>query len=166
MRRLYFLLPSVPKTRAVVDELRAGGIPEGRIHVVASSRIPLEGLPEAKALQTSELLHGLERGLGLGGVAGLLGGLLTIAFPPAGLILGGQALLLTVLVGAGAGAVVSALVAKDMPNQEIQSYNDAIARGQILLMVDVPKAELTTWMDRIQQHHAEVDFGVCELPPS
>jgi hypothetical protein len=164
MKRIYFLVPDVPTTRAVIAELKAGGIPEGRIHAVASARVKLEGLPEATTLQTSELWHGLERGLGVGGVAGLLGGLLAVAFPPAGLILGGQALLLTMLVGAGAGAVVSALVAKDIPNQEIQSYNDAIARGQILLMVDVPKAELTAWMDRIQQHHPTVDFGVCELP--
>jgi hypothetical protein len=165
MRRLYFLVPDVRTTRAVVGELVGGGIPEGRIHAVASSRIKLEGLPEATALQTSELWHGLEKGLGIGGVAGLLGGLLAVAFPPVGLVLGGQALLLSMLVGAGAGAVVSALVAKDIPNQDLQSYNDAIARGQILLMVDVPKGEVTAWMDRIQQHHPTVDFGVCELPP-
>jgi hypothetical protein len=165
MKRLYFLLPSVETTRAVVAELREGGIPEGHVHAVASTRLRLEGLPQASALQTSQLRRGLEAGIGIGGVAGLLGGLLAVAFPPAGLILGGQALLLTVLAGAGAGAVVSALVAKDLPNEEIQSYSDAISRGQILLIVDVPKAELTAWMDRIQQHHPEVDFGVCELPP-
>jgi hypothetical protein len=165
VQRLYFLLPDVATTRAVVTELKGGGIPEGHIHVVASARIPLEDLPEATVLQTSELRSGFEKGLGVGGVAGLLGGLLAIAFPPAGLILGGEALLLMVLAGAGAGAVVSALVAKDIPNHELQSYDDAVSRGQILLMVDVPRAELTAWMDRIQQHHPEVDFGVCELPP-
>jgi hypothetical protein len=164
MKRLYFLLPNVETTRAVVAELREGGIAEDQIHAVASSRIPLEGLPEATVLQTSELRHGLEAGLSVGGIAGLLGGLLAIAFPPAGLILGGEALILTVLAGAGAGAVVSALVAKDMPNQEIESYNDAIARGQILLIVDVQRAEMSAWMDRIAQHHPQVDFGVCELP--
>ena len=164
MQRLYFLLPDAPTTRLVVTELRSGGIAERQIHAVASSRIPLEGLPEATAFQTSELRHGLEKGIGIGGAAGLLGGLLAVAFPPAGLILGGEALLLMLLAGAGAGAVVSALVAKDIPNQDLQSYNDAIARGQILLIVDVPKAEVTAWMDRIQQHHPEVDFGVCEVP--
>jgi hypothetical protein len=165
VQRLYFLLPDVATTRAVVSELQGGGIQEGHVHVVASARIPLEDLPEATVLQTSELRSGLEKGLGVGGVAGLLGGLLAVAFPPAGLILGGEALLLMMLAGAGAGAVVSGLIAKDIPNHELQSYNDAIARGQILLMVDVPSAELTAWMDRIQQHHPEVDFGVCELPP-
>jgi hypothetical protein len=164
MQRLYFLLPDVKTTQAVVSELRAGGIPEGHIHAVASSRIALEGLPAASALQTSELKHGLERGLGVGGVAGLLGGLLAVTFPPAGIVLGGAAVLVATLAGAGAGAVVSALVAKDVPNHELQSYNDAIARGQILLIADVPKAEVTTWMDRVQQHHPAVDFGVCELP--
>ena len=164
MQRLYFLLPDVKTARVVIEELRAGGIPEARIHAVASSRIPLEGLPTASVLQTSELRHGLERGLGVGGVAGLLGGLLAVTFPPAGITLGGAAVLIATLMGAGAGAAVSALVAKDVPNLELQSYNDAIARGQILLMVDVPKAELTVWMDRIQQHHPEADFGVCELP--
>jgi hypothetical protein len=165
MRRLYFLLPDVETTRTVVEELRAGGVGEGQVHVVASSRVPLTGLPEATALQTSQLRHGLEAGLGIGGVAGLLGGLLAVAFPPAGLVLGGGALLLTVLAGAGAGAVVSALVAKDIPAEDLASYEAAIGRGQILLMADVPAADVSLWMDRIAQHHPEVDFGVCELPP-
>ena len=50
----------------------------GRLHVIASIAQPLQDLPEAGVWQKSEMVHGLEWGTGLGGVAGLLGGLLAV----------------------------------------------------------------------------------------
>ena len=105
MRRLYFLIPTVELTETIVNELEQQGIPHKHQHVVAAVTHSLKSLPEASVWQKTELAHGLEWGTGIGGTAGLLGGLLTVAFPPGGIVLGGGAL----LIGAAAGAGVSAV---------------------------------------------------------
>lgn len=161
MRRLYFLLPDVQSCRSTVSDLQAEGIPTHHLHVVASATLPLDGLPEATSAQTSELTHGLEAGLGVGGVAGLLGGLLAVTFPPAGLILGGGAILASTVAGAGFGALVSTLVARDVPSHELERFEEAIARGQVLLMVDVPRREVGRWQDWLQERHPEAEIRVA-----
>lgn len=159
MRRLYFLLPNVEATRALVGELRRAGVAESHLHAVAGASVPLEGLPKATALETSELRWGLEHGLGVGGAAGLLGGLLAVTFPPAGLIIGGEALLAIALAGAGFGGLVSALVAKDIPNHELEAFEAGIAKGQILLLVDVPPGEVERFRQLILSSHPEAVIG-------
>lgn len=165
-KRLYFLLPDVETSKNVVGELSEFGISERHIHVIGNHFTPLEGLHEASFLQKSDFNHGLEYGLGVGGAAGLLGGLLAVTFPPAGLVLGGGAVLATALAGAGAGAVVSALVAKDMPNRELERFQRAIAAGEILMLVDVAKADVDEVLELIRQHHPEADIGFTKPPAS
>jgi len=165
-KRLHFLVPDVATCKAIVDELNEMGIPESQTHVIGNHFTPLNGLHEATFLQKSEFTHGVEEGLGVGGVAGLLGGLLAVTFPPAGLVLGGGALLVSALAGAGLGAVVSAIVAKDIPNRKLQAFEDAISEGQLLLLVDVPKKEVDSVVDVIHKHHPEVEIGMTSPSPS
>ncbi len=166
MRRLYFMLPNVAVTRSVVDELRNEGIPEKHLHAVAGATVDMEGLPEAGMLQKSEFTHGIEAGVALGGVAGILGGLLAVTFPPAGLVVGGAAIAAMGLAGAGLGAVVSGLVAKDVPSQEIEAFEAGIMKGWILLLVDVPKDEVDRWSELIQVHHPEAKIRITVPPKS
>lgn len=160
-RRLYFLVPDVVHCKALVADLRNQGISDKQIHVIARNDVELEGLNQATALQKTELAHGLEWGIGLGGVAGLLGGLLAVTFPPAGILLAGEAILLgTTLAGAGFGAVVSALVAGDIPNQELEHFQDKIALGEILLLLDIPTPHVEIMMHVIKLHHPKAEIGV------
>jgi hypothetical protein len=159
-RRLYFLVPDTKTCKAIVEELRAIGLKETHTHVIASHTVPLEGLHEASLLQTTEFKHGIEEGLGFGGVAGLLGGLLAVTFPPAGLVLGGGALVASTLAGAGFGALVSALISKDIPNRQLAAFHGAIAAGQLLLLVDVPRQRVDEVRALIQYHHPQAEIGV------
>ncbi len=94
-------------------------------------------------------------------MAGLLGGLLAVTFPPAGILLAGEAILLgTTLAGAGFGAVVSALVAGDIPNHELEHFQDRIALGEILLLLDIPTPHVEMMMRLIKSHHPEAEIGV------
>lgn len=163
-RRLYFLVPDAVMCKAIVEELRSLGIKESHTHVIASHSVPLEGLHEASILQTTEFKHGIEEGIGVGGVAGLLGGLLAVTFPPAGLVLGGGALVASTLAGAGLGGLVSALISKDIPNRQLTAFQGAIAAGQLLLMVDVPKQRVEEVATLIKSHHPEAEIEV--LHPS
>jgi hypothetical protein len=140
-------------------------VKQRHVHAVANRFTPLEGLPHASLLQTSEFGRGIELGLGLGGIAGLLGGLIAVTFPPAGLVLGGGALLAALAAaagGAGAGALVSALVASDIPNHKLKTFDDAISAGQVLLLVDVPRGQVEATVQLIQQRHPEAEIGVSE----
>jgi hypothetical protein len=164
MRRLFFLTPNVDSCHAIVKELEATGVPERHLHVIASIQQALDDLPEAGVLQKTELLHGIEVGAGLGGTAGILGGLLAMTFPPAGLVLGGGALLAGAAAGAGFGAVVTALLSSHEHNHDLDSFQRAIEQGQVLLMVDVPKKEVDATKALILEHHPEAKIGVTELP--
>jgi hypothetical protein len=161
-KRLYLLLPDVPRCKAVVAELLQRGVKQRHLHVIASRFTPLEDLPRAGLLQTSEFGRGVELGLSLGGVAGLLGGVIAVAFPPAGLVLGGGALLAAAAAGAGGAALVSALVAADIPNHKLQGFQDAISAGQLLLLVDVPRSQVESTIELIRQHHPEAEVGTTE----
>nr|VFJ61973.1 MAG: hypothetical protein BECKFM1743C_GA0114222_103043 [Candidatus Kentron sp. FM]VFJ61998.1 MAG: hypothetical protein BECKFM1743A_GA0114220_102973 [Candidatus Kentron sp. FM]VFK13731.1 MAG: hypothetical protein BECKFM1743B_GA0114221_102923 [Candidatus Kentron sp. FM] len=158
-KRLYFLVPNVTTCRAIVNDIEKIGIPQSHTHVIGNHFTPLDGLHEASFLQKSEFTHGVEEGLGMGGAAGLLGGLLAITFPPAGLVLGGGAVLVSALAGAGLGAVVSAMVAKDIPSRKIEKFEGAIAAGQLLLLVDVPKKQVDSLITLIREHHPEAEIG-------
>jgi hypothetical protein len=167
MKRLYFMLPDTESCKKVVVELKNAGIPERHLHVIASLAVPLGDLPEATLLQKSELKHGIEKGIALGGGAGLLGGMLVVAFPPAGLVVGGAALLAAVTAGsAGFGALAMALISKDIHSKKLAAFEKDIAQGHVLLLVDVPKNDVEQWKKLITEHHPEAEIGVTAPPPA
>lgn len=162
MHRLFFLIPNVQQTEKVVKELKDLGVPQRHLHVVASIDQSLDSLPEANIWQKTELAHGLEWGTGIGGTAGLLGGLLTVAFPPGGIVLGGGALLVGAAAGAGVGAAVMGLTKGHEHNHQLDDYKKEIEQGELLLMVDVPRAEIEDVRARILKHHPDAHIKVSE----
>jgi len=164
MKRLYFMLPDKEICKKVVGELENAGIPQRHMHAVASLAVSLDGLPEASMVQKSELAHGIEKGVALGGAAGLLGGLLAVAFPPAGLVIGGGALLMTTAAGAGFGALATGLISKDQHNKEFDAFEKELSHGKILLLADVPKKEIERYRKLILDHHPDADISVTDVP--
>lgn len=164
-RRLYFTLPDVTCCKQVVSELQTEQqLDSQHIHVIANEDISLEGLPEASELQKTELVHGAEVGATVGGAAGMLGGLLAVTFPPAGIVLGGGAMMVlaTTLAGAGFGGIISALVARDIPNHELDEFQTALIQGQILLILDIQTKQVAEVCYLVKQSHPEVDIGIVD----
>jgi len=159
MRRIYVLLPTEESCRLVVEELAGAGIPTGHLHVIAGLTHQLKDLPAASVWQRTELAHGIEWGIGLGGVAGLLGGALVVAFPPGGTVLGAGALLAGTAAGAGFGALVTALLASREHSHKLDSFQRALAAGQILLMVDVPKKRDAEVRSTVLKHYPEAEIA-------
>ena len=158
MRRIYFLVPTVASARAIVDELLLKRIEERHIHVVARADTPLEDLPAARVAQSSDLVPALQRGAAAGGLTGLLAGLVAVAFPPAGLVLGGGAALGLTLFGAGFGAWMSSMVGVSLPNSRIEQYQSAIESGQLLMMIDVPRDRVEEIEGLVTGHHPEAEL--------
>ena len=163
MRRLYCLLPDIDTTRTLIAELEAHGIAHSRLHVIASLSLDLEELPQANIWQKTELAHGIELGLGLGGVAGLLGGLLAVTLPPAGLIRGGGAVMATAAAGAGVGGIISALLSSHDHNHDLDGFQRAIEAGEILLLADVPADRADEIRSLILQHHPAAGIYMAGL---
>jgi len=162
MRRLYFMVPDIDTANTVVDELLLKRVDDHHIHVVAKEGTPMGDLPEANLLQKSDFIPAMERGLAVGGMTGVLAGIAAVTFPPAGLILGGGAILGTSLAGAGIGAWISGMIGMDVPNTQIEKFEAAIENGEVLMMIDVPKTRVEEIEALIQQHHPDADMGGTE----
>jgi len=162
MRRIYFLLPNVGIARKVVDELLLDRIDEHHIHVIAKENTPMEDLPEASLAQKSDVVPALGRGLAAGGVGGILAGVLAVTFPPAGLALGGGAVLALTLAGSGFGAMMSTMIGVSVPSTRLKQFEDAVNKGEILMMVDVPKARVDEIEEMVKKHHPDADVEGTE----
>jgi len=157
-KRLYFLLPDLPTTEQVVNELLLARIDESHIHILAKDDVALGNLPEANLLQKSDFVHSVEQGLAVGGTTGVLAGLAAITFPPAGLVLGGGALLGIALAGAGVGAWASGMIGASVPNSRLKTFEKAIDQGQVLMMIDVPKERMEEITAEVKKHHPDADM--------
>ncbi|CAK0778929.1 hypothetical protein CCP3SC15_6190001 [Gammaproteobacteria bacterium] len=163
MKRLYFLLPTPRTACQTVTELAAAGVRVDHIHAVASYGSELECVHQATLLQTSQFGRGIGLGLLVGGLAGLLGGWLAIAFPPPSLQIGMRGLVLCGVIGAMVGAILGGILAQDRLNPEILPYEGAILRGAVLLMVDIPRSEVAAITELVQRHHPE---AIPHITPS
>jgi hypothetical protein len=156
------MVPDIDTANTVVDELLLKRIDEHHIHVVAKEGTPMGDLPEANLLQKSDFIPAMERGLAVGGITGVIAGIAAVTFPPAGLVLGGGAILGTSLAGAGIGAWISGMIGMDVPNTQIEKFEAAIENGEVLMMIDVPKTRVEEIEALIQQHHPDADMGGTE----
>jgi hypothetical protein len=166
-KRLYLMLPEVAHCKQLITELQYQvGLARHDIHVVARDDIPLGDLPRATLLEKTELAYGLELGVIVGGIAGLLSGILTVLFPPAGLTLGiatmAVVIFITTSTGIGFSILVSALVAKDIPNHELDGFQAKITQGEILLILDVATKQVNQFIQLIRNTHPEAQIGVVK----
>lgn len=158
MKRIYFLVPNIEITKKIVDELLLARIEERHIHVLAKRGTPLEDLPEATFLEKTDFIPALEQGLAIGGLTGVLAGLVAVVLPT-GLVLGGGAVLAISLAGAGVGAWLSSMIGISIGNRRIQQFEEAIGKGELLVMIDVPKARVEEIEEIVKKHHPEAE---CE----
>ncbi len=158
-RRLYFMLPDVPSARSLLDVLLLARIEERYMHFDAKEGTPLPDMPEASFLQKTDLVHGVETGMLIGGGTGLLAGILLVMFPPAGIQLQMAAILIAAIGGTFFGAWASGMVAAAIPNSRLASFQEGIERGQVLLIIDVPLRRVVEIEELIAQRHPVARFG-------
>lgn len=161
-RRLYFVLPNADSARKVHNELLLARIEEHRMHVVARDGTNLTDLPEAGLLQKSDLVHGIQMGIMIGGATGVLFGALAgwMGYLVDGLE--GLAILGTALAGAFIGAFASSMIAINVPNTRHKEFQDSIDRGNVLFLVEVPVGRVDEISDLVRSHHPEADVRGIE----
>ena len=100
--------------------------------------------------------------MAVGGVTGILAGVAAVSFPPAGLVLGGGAILATALAGSGIGAWIASMIGVDVSNSQIKQFEENLKKGEILFLVDVPKERVEKIEAMVKSHHPEADIEGTE----
>ncbi|GAB3670763.1 DUF1269 domain-containing protein [Salinisphaera aquimarina] len=157
-RRLYFLLPDIETTHKVVEKLLLARISEDQMYVVARHSADTSGLPEAGITETSHLAGAAERGAAAGAVTGVVAGLTALVFPPAGIAIGGGVVAATGLAGAGFGAWMSSMIGIRHDNPQLESYQEAIDNGQVLMMVDLPADRVEEIENTVRDNYPGADI--------
>jgi hypothetical protein len=162
MRRLYFLLPDRSMAKNVINELLLEPDDDHHIHVLANDITDLGNLPEASLLQKSDFITSAERGLGIGGITGILAGIAAVNFPAAGLALGGGTILISSLLGTIMGAWASSMIGVNVKNTQTQRSDARIEKGEILLMVDAPKSKTDAINAMVHHLHPKAQLARTE----
>ena len=133
--RYVFSTRNVAHTREAIAALHMVGVSNEAISLVARSDIELERIPDSMKEADTDAVPAAVRGMGVGGATGLLAGLAAIALAPVGITIAGA--LAIGAVGALVGGWSSALMGSALPDAVRQQFDDEIARGRVLVVVDV-----------------------------
>ena len=162
-RRIYWLLPDLASAHRTMDDLLLARIDEAHMHFVGSEDLDMSGLHAANILQTSDVVRAAQLGLVVGSLTGALGGgLLSWVFPIGSETSHWGLASVLAIVGAFFGAWASSLIGVSIPSQRLARFASAIAAGQVLLMVDVPRARVEEIESRLQALHPEAHLEGVE----
>jgi hypothetical protein len=160
MSRLCFLVPNLESAHGVVGDLRSAGIADSNLYVIAREGSPLGDLPDAGMIAKSDFYPQLERGLAMGGAIGVIGGL--IALRVLGAVIGGGAVLLFGLIGAGFSGLLSAIAGSSFPNSRLAEFEQAVEAGHVLIMVDAAPERVPALERVVRQRHPELEIEHLE----
>jgi hypothetical protein len=155
-RRLYFLIPDRQHALAVVDELVERGIAREHMHALGDKRTRLDDLPIASSRQRNDAAQRLERICWNANLACFALALIALIVMPVlnglnwWLLLPAMVMIANFLVG---------LHFTSLPNTHLGEFRDALAHGEILLMVDVPESRVAEVETNIHHHHPEATVG-------
>ena len=142
--------------RDVVRLLHEQGLDSGAVSLVARDDIELDQVPKRLKEADTDLVPAAIRGMGIGGATGLLAGLAAASFPPFGVTLAGAAALGA--AGALVGGWSSALMGATVPDPIRQRFEQEIAAGRVLVLVDADEAR------QARLERPLVDAGAIRLP--
>jgi hypothetical protein len=165
MRRIYFLAPDVETTHKIVEELRANGMEDHHMHILAKRDTPLGDLPEAGLSIKTDFIPAMERGALLGGSTGLLAGLVGLRF--AGFAIGGGPILGILVASATIASLAAGLIGMSVGNSRLTQFEQAIEQGKLLVLLDIPKEQIETVKQSVIKHYPKAEFEGVEplLPP-
>jgi hypothetical protein len=155
-RRIYFLFPAVEHAQRVVVELKMTGISRDHIHAVARPGIDLSTLPAATSQQKSDAVWRVERLFWIGNLilfaAALIGFIATLF---SGAYIWSAVTVILMLASFLSGRHF----AVNLPHVHLSDIRGGLSRGEILLMVDVPKKRLAELERLVLRHHPEAGTG-------
>lgn len=167
-RRIYWLMPDLASARRTMRDLVQARVACAHIHFAAPEGMDMTGLHAANVWQTSDVIHAAETGLVLGAAVGSVAGLVTaLLFPVVGDAPQWEIAALLAVMGGVVGAWSSSMIGISIPSPRLQRFEGAIGRGQILLMVDLPRSRVREIEALLRTAHPEARFeGEERLAPA
>lgn len=138
--RHVFSVPDLSTARDAVRAAREAGLGSEHLSLIARQDIELDSIPDRHKDASTDFMPAALRGAATGGAAGLLAGLVAVAFPPLGVTLAGAALL--TVGGAAVGTWVSALVGATVEDPVRRKFEAEIEAGRILVVLDAEPEQL------------------------
>ena len=155
-RRLYFLLPDVDSATRTANDLLLARVDDRHMQCLAKRGTDLGDLHEASYLLKTDLMRGAAIGLFSGALGGVILGYLIVNHPPEGTHPGLAAAVLAALVGAAIGIWLGSMAASAVPNSRLQHFDNDLARGKVLMIVDVPYEKVDRIREIVAARHPEV----------
>jgi len=154
-KRIYWLLPNLQSARAVMNDLLLARIENSHIHFMAREAVDLSGLHEANLLQATDFVRSAQMGLGLGAALGAAAGALITLSSLGDLVSKPGLVAALTALGAAFGAWSASMIGASMPSQRLRRFEPALARGEILLMADVPARRVDEIEAMLHAKHRE-----------
>lgn len=151
--RAFFFAADIEAAKCIIADLEFLGLDEQDLHVIADQNIALEPLPEPDITHRSDIVDAAKRGALTGGSIGLVGSVVAVTLPAAGLALGGGAVVAGTALGAALGTWFSTLVGVSVPNQEVEQYRDRIDRGEVMIIVDAEPERQGALFEMMKSRH-------------
>lgn len=139
--RHVFIADSLETAGRCVQQARHLGLDDNDISLVARNDVELHQIPQDLLDSApTDTVPAAMRGMVGGGATGLLFGLIASAIPPLGVTLAGAALF--GVVGASIGTWSAALMGSAIPNEVHREFEDSIAAGKVLVVLDAEEEQL------------------------
>jgi hypothetical protein len=161
-RRLYFVLPDKKLAQDIERELLLRLVNTDQIGFMAQSDNDLGDLLRPGAMQWSDLRHGIKVGLLAEGLTGAVIGLLLSLY--AGLQTELSIILLMAVGGAVFGVWMQSMTVR-VPNRRLQTLQQNIRNGQILLMIDVTQEQVEAVTQLVGRWHPAAATNAAREAP-
>jgi hypothetical protein len=153
--RLFFFGKDLEACKRIIEDLKEFGLKEEDLHVIAREDISLEPLPEPDLQHRSDVVEAAKRGAATGGAIGLIGSIIAVTVPAAGLAVGGGAIIAGTALGSALGTWFSTLVGVSVPNRDVEEYRDRIDRGEVMIIVDCEPQEQAGLAAMLSSRHPQ-----------
>jgi len=151
-RRLYFLIPDRAHALDVVDDLVKQGIDIAHIHAVADQHTRMDGLPGASSHNArTRNSRGRQLSWQINTACFVIALVAAILAP----VFTGLSWWLLLPVGVMSVNFLTGLYLNNATNSYRSEFRDALAHGEILLLVDVPVLRAFEVEQDIQRQHPE-----------
>lgn len=138
--RHVFSTRDIEAAEIAVNALRRIGMSDGDISLVAHRDIESTQIPDDRQDNGDDFSRGGIKGVLAGGGSGLLVGLAALTLTPLGITLAGAAAMTA--VGAAVGGWVGMITGTAEPGPVRRQFEDEIAAGHVLVVVDGEEAAL------------------------
>jgi hypothetical protein len=152
-------MPDMASARRVMHDLVRARVDVARIHFAGPEGTDMAGLHAANVWQTSDIVHAAKTGWVVGSACGLVFGFAAaLLYPMFGEDPEWDVAVPVAILGGVVGAWSASMIGISIPSPRLQRFEGAIAQGQILLMVDLPRSRVRDIEALLQSAHPEARF--------